>query len=611
MERKASAAGKKAADILKAHGRNQRKPHAARLARDVSKAQSKFTKIFTKAEATGACRTSGDAAAIEAKVDAFIGDVIGHVSYPTTTTSLPPTTTTSVSTTTTTSSLPPTTTTSVSTTTTTSGSGTTTTTVCDCCAAGPELLSFETGIAAGTCGQMDNFRCSGGHPNFQNFACIDSGDCDFGTCIDPPGICSGDFSVTCSGAGTPCQGTCQQLGGPIDLACGGRYSGGGSNSIPLPIEIPDRATFVAMVESCDGSTGELTLGATTPADAGELRCTQGRTCSTSGGPCVLSSDCPQSPAETCLDNCMFGPPLPIPNTNTTPTSLCIVQVVAEDASGSMRCDGRVTSFSLPLRSVVFRTGDILSSTDGPVDVPGIQPCPLCSQQCVGGADAGQPCEADSDCSGACDADTNCIGGIDNGDPCTPGSSALSESLPTSHECRIRPSSSITWMIGGVPLALDLTTGSETRYGVDHRYSRRTFCGFCRDVDTEGSGCFDGYPDPGQYKNCPDSVAQPTCLPQSGSTAGCGVAIPCTDDSDCTAPYESCAQRGPGAFSNSAMTRITVAGSTDGQCLADGQPHAAELVDVFCIPPTFDGWIDSATDLPGPGVALLQGEVQLQ
>jgi hypothetical protein len=46
-------------------------------------------------------------------------------------------------------------------------------------------------------------------------------------------------------------------------------------------------------------------------------------------------------------------------------------------------------------------------------------------------------------------------------------------------------------------------------------------------------------------------------------------------------------------------------------LADGQTHAADLVSIFCMPPTFDPVIDGATDLPGPGAVMLQGEVQLQ
>jgi hypothetical protein len=90
-------------------------------------------------------------------------------------------------------------------------------------------------------------------------------------------------------------------------------------------------------------------------------------------------------------------------------------------------------------------------------------------------------------------------------------------------------------------------------------------------------------------------------------------VSCTSDADCADgdEYESCVQRDPGAFSQAASTRIEVSGGTDGQCLADGEPHATALVSIFPIPPTFLWDADRAIDLPGPGTVTLQGEVQLQ
>jgi hypothetical protein len=78
-EKKAKATGKKASDLMKAFGKNIKKSNAAKLATDISKAQSKFTKAFTKAE-SGSCKTSGDSGAIEAKVDALVFNAIGSVS---------------------------------------------------------------------------------------------------------------------------------------------------------------------------------------------------------------------------------------------------------------------------------------------------------------------------------------------------------------------------------------------------------------------------------------------------------------------------------------------------------------------------------------------------
>lgn len=76
---KAKAVGKKAQSIMKALGKNISKNPDTKLSANVSKAQSKLTKAFTKAESKGACQKTGDAAAIELKVDAFVIDCVGAV----------------------------------------------------------------------------------------------------------------------------------------------------------------------------------------------------------------------------------------------------------------------------------------------------------------------------------------------------------------------------------------------------------------------------------------------------------------------------------------------------------------------------------------------------
>jgi hypothetical protein len=589
---KAKATGKKAAALLKAFMSNVKKPNVTKLQVDVSRAQSRFTKAFTKAESRGDCQAPGDAPAIEGKTDAYVWAVITDAP-------LCPS--------------------STSTTTTTPSSSTTTTTTCDCC--GFTQLSFETRIGSGTCGTVANYRCSGGDPDFMFHACdIHNGDadCDLGPCT--AGVqCQGDTSITCT-VDADCQGTCGQVSSDT-LDCGAVYIGGGQNSVPLPLPVPDQGLSITNITGCDSGTGVLTLGPTTPAEVGERHCTEGRKCSSSNTPCVVNGDCPS--AETCETRCLLGPPMPIPDSANTPTSLCAINVVVTAASGTAQCDGGATDLSLPMATLMHLTGDLLSDTWGPVDVPGIQPCPLCSPQCVGGANGNQPCEGDSDCPGStCDGTPNCIGGINHGSTCTPGSSKLSAAFPTSHDCQVNPSLNITPIRAPRSFTFDLTTSTVELQGVDQPTCARTFCGYCRDVLDEGSYCFDGDPDDGRTpQSCPESVAQPTCQPASGSTAGCGNAIPCTDagcrtgipcidDSDCTAPYESCAQRSPGAFSSGASTVITVSGSTDGGCLGDGAIHTATLVSAFCISPHFDSTVDGGGDLPGPGAAMLQVEAVL-
>jgi hypothetical protein len=76
---KLKGTGKKAFDLLKALGKNIKKPDDAKLAGGVSKAQSKFTKSFTKAENKGGCETTADSDAIEMKTDEFVADVIAEL----------------------------------------------------------------------------------------------------------------------------------------------------------------------------------------------------------------------------------------------------------------------------------------------------------------------------------------------------------------------------------------------------------------------------------------------------------------------------------------------------------------------------------------------------
>ena len=85
---------------------------------------------------------------------------------------------------------------------------------------------------------------------------------------------------------------------------------------------------------------------------------------------------------------------------------------------------------------------------------------------------------------------------------------------------------------------------------------------------------------------------------------------CTSDADCTTPnYASCEQRDQAAFHQGTATNISEMGVPAGD-MTDGAAHASTLVSVFCIPPTFNGAIDAAADLPGPGAVSLPGHAQL-
>ena len=84
-DKKSKAVGKATLDGLKAFGKNQKKTNVAKLGSDLSKAQSKLTKGFTKAEFTSAgdargCETIDDASTIEAKVDTLVAEIVADLS---------------------------------------------------------------------------------------------------------------------------------------------------------------------------------------------------------------------------------------------------------------------------------------------------------------------------------------------------------------------------------------------------------------------------------------------------------------------------------------------------------------------------------------------------
>jgi hypothetical protein len=428
-----------------------------------------------------------------------------------------------------------------------------------CCNINQGLLSFETTLASGNCGVLRNFRCS----NDLNKACAIDADC---------------------GASNTCN---EQVGGgmPFDLKCGGAYTGGGLNAVPLPWVIPDRVKTVFTVTGCDDVTGALTLGPTTPHEVGQRQCTQGRRCAGSDVPCVVDADCGGS----CESRCFLGPPLPVPNSMTPPTSFCAVNVVVEDGSGSAQCGGGATDLSLPMATLAYLTGDLFT-TPAPPNIPGVQPCPICDRLCVGGPAQDFPCDGDSDCPGGfCTSEPRCLGGPNDGMACEPetsGAGVLGDGFPTSHDCPPEPSTVMTTIDARRPFAFDLSSGTIQKNAPDLGSGpggSRVFCGFCRDSFGEGTTCFEGDTD----SSCP---------------VGAVNSVPCESDADCSAPYESCVQRTSGAFSREATTQINMFGSSDGQCLGDGLPHEATLASVFCIGPHFNSVVDGAADLPGPGGA---------
>jgi hypothetical protein len=272
------------------------------------------------------------------------------------------------------------------------------------------------------------------------------------TTIGGGGCCNGAAAVRFATIDMPgdCGDIIDQGGNAMDLACAGLYTGGGGNSVPLPLTVPDLGLAISAITACEGQTA--TLGGATSAETGSER-----NCTATG--------------------CLFGAPLAVPNPGTPPTSVCVINRASADLEGTATCDTGATNVDLPLSSVLYLTGD--TATDPMATITGVQPCPLCS----GGT---------------------CIGGPNDGMGCEPGTTDLGgdPAYPTSHDC---PPAE-TFNIGTLPVAFALSTGTVSWTGTPaandtgstSSVQSRVFSGFCRDVD--GSGAFAGT-DPASAQHC--------------------------------------------------------------------------------------------------------------
>jgi hypothetical protein len=340
-----------------------------------------------------------------------------------------------------------------------------------------------------------------------------------------------------------------------NLACSGLYFGGGQNSVPLPAISPDYGGSIYKVALCSGS--QLYLEGTSN---GQLGANQ-RDCTNVG--------------------CFYGAPLPIPNTNSTPTSTCVINTVSVDAVGTAECAGGTAHITIPLNSEIYLSGDLF------VDAPGIQVCPVCTQTCNAGSNTGGPCNDDSGCpgggAGSCAGSTICHGGANDGNGCSPADTNLGTAGPTSHDCPPDPLDDI----GGLPIGYVLSSGTIAATAIPSGTQTRVFCGYCRDAD--GTGSF----------------KQPAvkCLDTTPGGPATGT---------CSQPFESCEQNFQGAFGpgGGAVKTLSETGTPAGN-LTDHLTHNGTLVSIFCIPSTFNATVDQAANLPGPGAVSLPGTAQVQ
>jgi hypothetical protein len=302
VENKCSAGKKKCVAnkvkaLLGCSSKDVTKPDPAKFSECVDKATAKFDEsdkgCFAKLEAkqdpekpSSVCITTGDTADIEAKVDAFVADVVSDVVPP------PP---------------PP-----------------------------PSSLLFSLGAPGGPCGTVKD----GGGTVIKNLTC-----------------------------------------GGLNLGAGGSLVSEG----PTP----------------DGSLSLFGLNC-------------------SGTMCTILPNSTQPAVNTatpdCTDTgCNFGTPLPIPNSLLPTFSTCVLNTWASPASGTINLTTGASTTNVPLTSDVYLTGNLA------------QPCPLCSAigtptnpghgLCDRGPRTGMACTTTSSTGATRDCPT---GGSDATHPCTPG-----------------------------------------------------------------------------------------------------------------------------------------------------------------------------------------------
>ncbi len=346
-----------------------------------------------------------------------------------------------------------------------------------------------------------------------------------------------------------------------NLLCGSLYFGGGVVATTLPANLVDMSVSISNVSDCTGQCLELSRATST--DTGN-----NRNCTAKG--------------------CLFGAPLPVINQGTPALSTCIINSVSQNMVGEADCASGATRLNLPLNSDLYLTGDI--DSDG---TNGIQPCPTCiNNKCHGGPNDGLACT-----------------------PETSDSSALGEAFPTSQDCPPPPELHLPPppATGALAIPFALTTQVSSKTAGPNGTQQKVFCGFCRDQDNPiGSTTFanPAVPCTSDADCAGVKAATGSCEGGDNPGASCTVDADCGMGGVCPIPtFDSCEQKDEGCLGDPNCTTITETGSVAGG-LASHAPVNAKLVSVFCIPPAYNGPVDGAAGLPGPGAASLVGTVQV-
>jgi cysteine-rich repeat protein len=352
---KAKAVGKKAAALLKAVGKNTKKSNPLKLAADISKAQSKFTKSFNKAESKGGCLTTGDVTAIEAKVDAFVNDATGSINP-----------------------------------------------VCGDGIVAPSEQCDDGNLLDGDCCSSACVLATAGTE-----CRASAGDCDPAeTCNGVDGLCPGDVLDPAGTVCRPSAGVCD-----IEEACDGV-----SGACPSDAVEPSTTVCRPAVDQCDVAENCTGTGAAcpanvlqsdgTPCDDGDA-CTDPDTCQ--AGICIGDLD-------TCGDGIIQGGACgeECDDSNTVSGDGCSSTCLDEPDIGLHKCvldDTGVCQSGLDTGSECVTEADCSDICSGGIDAGEICFTSTdCTRVCTTGPLAGQPCTSNNNCRA-------CLAGPDAGSPC--------------------------------------------------------------------------------------------------------------------------------------------------------------------------------------------------
>jgi len=157
-----------------------------------------------------------------------------------------------------------------------------------------------------------------------------------------------------------------------DLGASCLYIGGGSANTYPPTHFPAGSTYFFDLDMM--TPGNLVASNGT----GNLDCTKGASttnkhCVSANAPqpsCTTYADCPVSLTDSnaCqpVENCFFGPPLAVQLPVYPSLALCLINVIATDASGTFDATTGAATVDIPLASRVYVTGNEAS------------PCPQCN-----------------------------------------------------------------------------------------------------------------------------------------------------------------------------------------------------------------------------------------